>query len=72
MLVRHRLSTTKGENMLSHDRAALVAGNMKGYDINIAKIIMRDIYNREVSTVTNLEFLYLLTQICLEEGQSEI
>lgn len=42
-LVRHRLSPTMTNNVLSPDRATLVTGIMEGYEIDIAKILMRDI-----------------------------
>lgn len=40
-LVRHRLSSSMGDNMLSPDRAELVTSIMEFYDINVAKILAR-------------------------------
>lgn len=42
----HRLSPIYGDNMLSLDRAALVAGIIEVYEIDVAKLIVREIHNR--------------------------
>lgn len=47
---------------------ALVVGIIKGYEIDVDKIISKKIHNWEVSTYTTLAFPCLLTQICLNEG----
>lgn len=52
----HRLSRIDGNNILSPNRALLVAGIIEGYEINIAKIISGKIYDRAISTDTILEF----------------
>lgn len=56
-LVRHRLCPINRDNVLSLDHAALVAGIMAGYDIDMAKLIAREIYNQEVSTDIVLAFI---------------
>lgn len=66
-MVQYRLSQTTGDNVISPNKAALVIGIMKGYEIDIAKILKRETYDRAVSTNTNLVFLCLLTRICLDE-----
>lgn len=48
-----------GDNILSYDRASLVAGIMEGYEIYISRIIVIEIYDRVLSIDTNLAFLYL-------------
>lgn len=45
-LVQHQLSPTKGDNMLSPERAILFKVIMEGYEIYVAKIIAREIYDR--------------------------
>lgn len=59
-LVHHRLSPTNGDNMLSPERATLVIGIIEGYDIDVAKIIARDIRDWAVSTGTTLAFPCIL------------
>lgn len=49
------------DNKLSLNRATLVCGIIEGYEIDISKILMREIHNLDVSTNTNLAFPYLLT-----------
>lgn len=66
-LLQHRLISTMGDNVLT-DRTVLVAGIMEGYKIDAAKILVKNIHNYVVSTNTNLDFPYLLAQICLDEG----
>lgn len=68
-LVRHHLSPTNGDNILSPNRATLVPKIMKGYEIDIAKIIAREIHDWVVSTETILTFpCLLMQQLCLDEG----
>lgn len=55
-LVCHQLSPTKTDYVLSLDRTILVAGIMEGYDIDVDKIIRRDIRNRYVRTDTTIAF----------------
>lgn len=72
MLVWHKLSSTKGDNVSIYDRSTLVADIMEGYEIDVAKIIAKEICDQDVSLDTSLAFLYLLRQLFLEEGVPEI
>lgn len=56
-----------GDKILSPDRAALVVCIIKGFEIYVA-IIARDIRDRVLNINTNLAFLCLLMQICLDKG----
>lgn len=47
-----QLSPTMGDNVLSLDRAALVLGIIEGCEINVAKILAREDYDRAVSIDT--------------------
>lgn len=58
----------KGDNVLSHDRVALVEGIIEGYEIYISKIIDRDIYEQAVRTDTTLAYPYLQTQLYRDQG----
>lgn len=68
MLVHQKLSPTFRDSKLSPDQAFLIAGIIEGYELDVAKIIVRDIHDRPVSTDTNMAFLWLLTWICLDMG----
>lgn len=59
--VNHRLNPTYGENSLSPDRASLAAGVMESYDIYVARLIAREIYERAVRIDIAMAFPYLLT-----------
>lgn len=41
---------------------------MEGYDVNIARLIAKEIWDKEVQTETNILFSLLVTQLCLEVG----
>lgn len=60
-LVQHCLSTTKHDNMLSLDRVDLFMGIMEGYDIDVDKIIAREICDRAVRAYTTLAISCLFT-----------
>lgn len=60
-MVQYRLGLTMGENILSPGRASLVVGIIKGYEIDIAKNLEREIHNWAMNTDTNLAFPCLLT-----------
>lgn len=66
MLVRHRLSPTYGDNVLNLDRATLFVSIIRGYKIDVPKLIVRDIFGPAVSTDTSLTFLYFFMQLCLD------
>lgn len=66
--MRHYLSPTNRDNMLNSDRATLVVGIIKGYEIEISKIISWEIRDRMVNMNISLAFPSLLTQLCLDQG----
>lgn len=68
MMVCHRLSPMNEDNILSPFQDSMVVGIMEGYEIDLAKLIVREIHNQVVSTNTTLVFSCLLTQICLDQG----
>lgn len=45
---------------------------MEGYEVNVSKWIAREIHDRFVGTDTTIVFPFLLTRICLDEGDPEI
>lgn len=53
--------------MLSPDRAAIVIGIIEGDEIDIAKILVREIHDRAASTNTNLAFPCFFMQIFMDE-----
>lgn len=61
-----------GDNVLSPDRASVVVGIMVGYDIDVSKIMDREIRDWVVNTDTTLTFSSLLTQIFQEGGVPKI
>lgn len=68
----HRLSPINRDNVLSPDRVVLVTGIMEGDEIDVAKIIYREISDLSVRTNISLAFPYLLTQLCLDQGVPNI
>lgn len=60
VLFGYRLSLTIRDNTLSPDRVALVTRIIEGYDINVAKILSREIHDRVLSTNINLALPFLL------------
>lgn len=71
-LVRHRLCPTSGDNVLSPFWVTLIAWIMKGYDLDVAQFIFREINDRAIGTDTVLTFPCLLMQMCINAGVSEI
>lgn len=58
--MRHRLSPTLEDNVLSPYKAALVADIIEGYKIDVGKWIAREIRDRPTNTDTIMAFPYLL------------
>ncbi|MCE3050783.1 hypothetical protein HAX54_048142, partial [Datura stramonium] len=69
-IVRHRPTPIVNDNMLSADRAALVACIMSEYLLNIPYIIATEIRERVVKENTTLPFPSLIYQLCMESGLS--
>lgn len=59
-LVHYYLSPIKRDNMLSPNRASLVAGIIEGNKIDVVRFIAKEICDRMVSTNTTLTFSCLL------------
>ncbi|KAF3624125.1 hypothetical protein FXO37_31516 [Capsicum annuum] len=67
-----QIESNSRNNVLSLDKAALVAGIMVVYEIDVAKWIARKTRDRATSTNKVMAFLCLLTQICLNAGVQEL
>lgn len=67
-LVRHMLSPTYRDKVLSPSSESLIVAIMKGYEYDIAKHIVMEICNSVMSLDTILAFPYLIIHIYLDEG----
>ncbi|MCE0482069.1 hypothetical protein HAX54_040448, partial [Datura stramonium] len=65
-IVRYRLAATVNDNVLSTDKAALVACIMSEYLLNIPWTIAIEIRERAVKENTTLLFPSLIYQVCME------
>ena len=64
LLVRHCISPTNVDNILTWDRAVLVAALVVGLEIDYAKVLITVIPKRALKTSTTYPFASLIFQFC--------
>ena len=64
MLVRHRLSPMEKYNILTWDRAVLVAAQVEGSEIDFARIFIWSIHERDLKSSTTYSFVCLIFHLC--------
>ncbi|KAG5585747.1 hypothetical protein H5410_046181 [Solanum commersonii] len=52
LLVRNKVSPTKSDNLLTWDRAVMVAAQVAGLEIHFARMILAEIHERDFKTST--------------------
>lgn len=65
--VWHQLIPNIGDNILSLDETTLVTGIIKGDEIDILQILVREIRDLDISTNTSFSFPSFFMQIFLDE-----
>ena len=68
LLVFHRLYPIAADNILTWDRAILVAALVSGLKINFSKLLISVIYERALKTSTTYPFTCLIFQLCKDVG----
>ena len=64
LLVHHRLSPTAADNILTLDRAVLVAG----LEIVFVRLLISVIHERDFKASTTYPFVYMIFQLCTDVG----
>uniref|UniRef100_M1D9C2 Integrase core domain containing protein n=1 Tax=Solanum tuberosum TaxID=4113 RepID=M1D9C2_SOLTU len=68
LLVRNRVSPTKADNQLTWDRVVMVAAMVAGVEIDFARMLLTEIYERAFKTSTIYPFPCLIFQLCRDSG----
>ena len=68
MLLRHRLSHTAADNILTLDKAALVAILVAGLDIDFTRLLISVKNKRDFKTSTTYPFTCLILQLYRDAG----
>ncbi|WMV50460.1 hypothetical protein MTR67_043845 [Solanum verrucosum] len=66
LLVRTRLSATQADDVVTWDRAVMIAAIMAGLELYYSRILIVEIYDRDFRTTTNLPFPCLIFHLCME------
>uniref|UniRef100_M1DZJ6 Integrase core domain containing protein n=1 Tax=Solanum tuberosum TaxID=4113 RepID=M1DZJ6_SOLTU len=66
LVVRTRLSRTQADNVVTWDRAVMIATLMEGLEINFSRILIIEINERSFKTTTTLPFPCLIFHHCRE------
>ena len=64
LLVRNRVSPIKDDNQLTWDRAVMVATLVARVEIDFARMLLAEIYERAFKTSTIYPFPCLIFQLC--------
>uniref|UniRef100_M1DFS1 Integrase core domain containing protein n=1 Tax=Solanum tuberosum TaxID=4113 RepID=M1DFS1_SOLTU len=68
LLVRNRVSHTQADNVLTWDRAVMVAALVAGFEIDFARMLIAEIHERAFKASTTYPFPCLIFQLCRDSG----
>lgn len=63
-VVRTRLSPTQVDNVVTWDRAVMLATLMAGLELDFARIVITEIHEKAFKTTTTLPFLCIIFHLC--------
>uniref|UniRef100_M1C927 Integrase core domain containing protein n=1 Tax=Solanum tuberosum TaxID=4113 RepID=M1C927_SOLTU len=68
LLVWYRMSPAQADNVLTWDRAVMVAAKVAGMEMDLARMLIAKIHERAFKATTTLPFPCLIFQLCMDAG----
>ena len=68
MIVRHCLSPTAADNIVTWDRAVLMAAMIAGFEVDFAWLLQAVMYERALKVTTTYPFPCMIFSLCRSAG----